>query len=235
MCGDAGRFIAVLSTGREVVTPCMNPKCRAGQIEREKDADRLAGLYRDSGMTGPRSEATLDQFNHWPELVNAGLDLLHNRRVMVNGVPKVGFYLWGPNGVGKTHYASALVNEGYLMTPPVPGLFYNVLDLLMAFKSTYEDQSQMNFEQVFDRVINAPLLVLDDLYAQRDTAWSIEQLTHVITARTELGKPFIVTSNYDPVKMYDSFDNFDDLRIASRLLGALQVIHLGGPDLRLAA
>jgi len=75
-------------------------------------------------------------------------------------------------------------------------------------------------------MLEAPLLVLDDLGAQQTSAWAEEKLYQLLNHRHLQRKPTIVTTNRELKDM--------EPRIASRLadLQTSTVYHLTAPDYR---
>ena len=82
-----------------------------------------------------------------------------------------------------------------------------------------------------------PLLVLDDLGAERVTAWTLERLTALLDARdpdASKGLVTVVTSNLRVGALRDLYGGTEGKRIASRLCGMCDVREVLGPDRRLA-
>lgn len=114
----------------------------------------------------------------------------------------------GDNGCGKTHLASAIVNYRY--ENKQPALFVVVPDFLDHLRSTFSPDSKISYDQYFESVKNAPLLVLDDLGRQTTKPWAQEKLYQVINYRYNACLPTVVTTNC-------SIDELDD-PISSRFI-----------------
>ncbi|MFH1141973.1 MAG: ATP-binding protein, partial [Chloroflexota bacterium] len=97
----------------------------------------------------------------------------------------------GPTGCGKTHLAVAIVNAR--KSQGKPGLFAFVPDLLDYLRFSFSPQSPVTYDQVFEEVRTAPLLVLDDLGAQSSTPWAEEKLYQIIVYRQETRLPTVIT------------------------------------------
>jgi DNA replication protein DnaC len=102
--------------------------------------------------------------------------------------------LQGGYGCGKTHLAAAIANAAVDLG--VPTLFLTVPDLLDNLRFSY-DSEDTNFEQRFDEIRNAKLLVLDDFGTQNATAWAQEKLFQIINYRYINRLPLVVTTNLD--------------------------------------
>jgi len=106
--------------------------------------------------------------------------------------PKGWLVLAGPSGCGKTHLAAAIANErinlGY------PAFFITMPDLLDHLRSTFSPDSEVPYDEFFEQVRNAPLLVLDDLGAQSSTPWAKEKLDQLLTYRFNSQLPTVIVT-----------------------------------------
>ena len=100
--------------------------------------------------------------------------------------------LQGGYGCGKTHLAAAIAN--FTVEIGVPTLFITVPDLLDALRFAYDDP-QSTFEQRFEEIRSAPLLVMDDFGTQNATAWAQEKLFQIVNYRYINRQPMVVTTN----------------------------------------
>lgn len=100
--------------------------------------------------------------------------------------------LQGGYGCGKTHLAAAVAN--FTVGIGVPTLFITVPDLLDALRFAYDDP-QSTFEDRFEEIRSAPLLVMDDFGTQNATPWAQEKLFQVINYRYINQLPLVVTTN----------------------------------------
>jgi len=100
--------------------------------------------------------------------------------------------LQGDYGSGKTHLAAAIAN--FAVGMGVPTLFITVPDLLDALRFAYDDPSS-TFEQRFEEIRNAPLLIMDDFGTQNATSWAQEKLFQILNFRYINQLPLVVTTN----------------------------------------
>jgi DNA replication protein DnaC len=100
--------------------------------------------------------------------------------------------LQGGFGCGKTHLAAAIAN--FTVGVGVPTLFITVPDLLDALRFTY-DNPESTFEQRFEEIRNAPILIMDDFGTQNATAWAQEKLFQILNYRYINRLPVVVTTN----------------------------------------
>ena len=117
-------------------------------------------------------------------------------------------YLRGGVGVGKTHLAVATALEIRERNGSV--YFAVVPDLLDHLRATFDPARGVAYDDRFNQIRGAPLLVLDDLGTENTTPWAREKLYQIFNHRYVERLLTIVTSN-------QSHDKIDE-RILSRLL-----------------
>ncbi|MBC7924054.1 MAG: ATP-binding protein [Bryobacteraceae bacterium] len=108
-------------------------------------------------------------------------------------VDKPGLLLIGNPGTGKTHLAvgalQSLISKGF------DGLFYDYQQLLTDIARSWSQTAGPNEESAFRRVMEAEILLLDDLGARRALDWVEDIVTEIITYRYNHRKPLIATTN----------------------------------------
>jgi DNA replication protein DnaC len=131
--------------------------------------------------------------------------------------------LRGGYGAGKTHLAAAIAN--YAVEMGVPTLFLTVPDLLDMLRFSY-DSDNTTFEERFNEIRNASLLILDDFGTQNATGWAQEKLFQILNYRYINKLPLVVTTNL-------SLDEIE-ARIRSRLADRDLVtdVRINAPDYR---
>jgi len=96
----------------------------------------------------------------------------------------------GPSGCGKTHLAAAIAN--YRLQQGYPTFFIGVPDLLDHLRSTFSPSSDISYDDLFEQVQGAPLLILDDLGTQTSTPWAKEKLFQLINHRFNAQLPTVI-------------------------------------------
>ena len=131
--------------------------------------------------------------------------------------------LEGGYGCGKTHLAAAIANKA--VSKGVPTLFITVPDLLDSLRFAFNDP-ETTFEQRFDEIRSAHLLILDDFGTQNATPWSQEKIFQLLNYRYINKLATVFTTNL----MLDAIEG----RVRSRLQDAELVTHLkiSAPDYR---
>ncbi len=140
--------------------------------------------------------------------------------------PKGWLLLHGGYGCGKTHLAAAIANA--LLRQGREVIFVTVPDLLDHLRAAYAPDAATSYDERFDRVRNADVLILDDLGTESATPWALEKLFQLFNHRYLAQAPTVITTNRD----LDSLDP----RLRSRLtdIGLVQMIHILAPDYRQA-
>lgn len=111
----------------------------------------------------------------------------------------------GPSGTGKTHIAAAIANR--LVADSRPVKFVSVPDLLDHMRASLDrdagDTDGDDFEDLFSHIIEAPMLVLDDLGVQSPTRWAEEKIDQVLSHRYARRLPTVITTSLPVDQMPD--------------------------------
>lgn len=99
----------------------------------------------------------------------------------------------GGNGCGKTHLAAAIANVCLERGERVA--FATVPDLLDELRATYAPDAPRRYDQLFKSLLEAEVLILDDLGAQKSSPWAEEKLYQLLNHRHVARAFTVVTTN----------------------------------------
>lgn len=196
MCGECkgAKQASVNIGGERHVVPCMcecEQKRWEDQRSKERAEDerlrikalRTAGLH-DKSIEVMRFENddghNTKALNMAKRYVDAWSEVRANN---------IGMLLWGDTGNGKTFTAGCIANA--LIGRGVPVLMTSFPRILSALNGMFNQDKAA----YIDNMSHYPLLILDDLGAERETSYGAEQVYSVIDARYKAKKPLIVTTN----------------------------------------
>ncbi len=145
-----------------------------------------------------------------------------------------GLVLIGPPGIGKSHLAVAVLKQA-ILTRGARGIFYDVRELLKLIRSTYNPVVRTAEMEILQPVMDADLLVLDDIGAEKTSEWVEETLNLIVNTRYNERRPTIFTSNFEEK---DDRTDPDSLlvrvgfRMHSRLYEMCEFLEYDGADFR---
>lgn len=223
ICGGLG----VISYDVPVDDPRFGRLYRCPNNPLEHDSERRERLRALSNL-GAFAEKTFDNF------LAEGLMLTHQEQHSLQVArqtarsyadnPDGWLLLTGGYGCGKTHLAAAVGNVRLEWGDHV--LFVTAPDLLDYLRSTFGPNSEVAYDQMFDRIRGAQLLILDDLGAENPSQWAQEKLFQLLNHRYSYRLPTVITTNVEIDQL--------DARIRSRLIDDRTVrrIAIDAPDYR---
>ena len=124
-----------------------------------------------------------------------------------------GLYLHGNFGCGKTYLISAMFNE--LASKGIKSAIVYYPELLRKLKASFNT----NYNETYERIKRAPLLLLDDVGAENTTVWGRDEvLGPLIQYRMSENLPTFFTSNLDLNALSNHFsttkDKVDEVKAA---------------------
>jgi len=201
--------------------PC---RCTQEEIEKERQT-RLYGYSNLGSLSRFAFDNLIPQGRSGEPASQERFSRAYEAAKAFAAEPKGWLVLVGPSGCGKTHLAAAIANErinhGY------PTFFQGVPDLLDHLRSTFNPDSEMPYDEFFDRVRDAPLLVLDDLGVQSSTPWAKEKLDQLLNHRFNNELPTVITTS-TPI---EELEERTRTRLADPRLSQIYVIEGKSPAL----
>jgi len=184
----------------------------------------------------------LSNFDRMPSAKNSIEKAATAARKFVEEYPMpqpFGLLFMGPPGIGKTHLAVGIIKE-LMRQKSVSCLFVTFPELLKEIQNSYNPISQASELALLAPVLDAEVLVLDELGAQNPTAWVRDSVAYVLNYRYNENKVTIVTTNYvdrdeqegPKAALTDSLSQRIGDRIRSRLFEMCKTIEMNGVDFR---
>jgi DNA replication protein DnaC len=238
-CNGTG-FEYVERDGREFARPCA---CRSAPPAAEGEE----GLLRSCRIPPRYHHCSLATFEPGNASLRAALE---KALAFCSGYPHLaddeglGLLFTGDNGVGKTHLAVAVLRE-LVTVKGARGQYWDFHELLREIKSSYDPETKTTELQVLEPVVEADLLLLDDLGAWKMTDWMNDTLFYILNSRYMAKRSTLITTNYqdvdreqvlaaDPLRRKEFLVERIGQRLRSRLMEMCLVVRLQGSDHRQA-
>lgn len=194
--------------------------------------EEIEDLYRAAGLTGPLRQQTFDKFDvslyppserkHMAGVLRFCKRFAHD---VAEGRPCDSLLLQGDTGLGKTFLASAIANA---VVDARGSVVYFTFSEFMDLVRLQKFDDERGYHEGLQRLLDADLIVLDDLGAEKVTDFVAQELFNLINHRINRQKPMVVSTNLRPEEVRDYYGE----RIASRLLYGFEALQLVGDDIR---
>ena len=183
ICQDSG-FIHPIIDGRVVYGQVVRCVCKTESDNRS----RQQAMLRYCQL--PELTKTLDNFDVSGAKILG--EALKSAWQIVNG-ELIFLTLGSHSNRGKSHLAKGICLEW--LKRGVPARYGFVPDLLAELKDGFDLEGEDSHMQRMGRLLDVPLLVLDDLGTEKFTDWGLEVIQRIINHRYEHQLPLVVTTN----------------------------------------
>jgi len=185
-CGGRG-WVVQLDGGAGTARPCF---CRQYEV--------VPRLVAAAGVPDRYRECRLANFKrvHTQQVeARSKAERYVDEFLTTQGFTHSGLLFIGPPGVGKTHLAMGVLIE-VIERYSVPGRFVELNTFFNQMQSTFGQASSESTQAVLAPLMDAPLLVLDELGTQQPTPWIRDVLYLVINTRYTRRLPTLFTTIY---------------------------------------
>ncbi|HZD77004.1 MAG TPA: ATP-binding protein [Acidobacteriaceae bacterium] len=226
------------------------------RISRDAQGDRVAAvcscriarqaLRRLERANIPRRHEHATLSNYESIIAGAGESMLHahfkaNKFVedYPHGTDGRGLMFVGLAGRGKTHLAVGVL-RALIEEKGCQGLFCDYGDLLKQIQNSYNSRAETTEYALLRPVLEAEVLVLDDLGSTKPTAWVWDTVAHLLNGRYNHKRTTIITTNFSnrPPAAGGKEDTLGDRigeRMRSRLAEMCVCLEVLGEDFRQTA
>lgn len=135
-------------------------------------------------------------------------------------------FLLGQTGVGKTHISLSIAKE--VVKKGYTAAYGSLLNYLRIIEKEHFGRSDNPETDTLQILINADLLILDDLGSEFRTSFYESVMYNIINSRINLGLPTIINSNLSAAELQKNYND----RIISRLFSVYCTLMFVGSDIR---
>ena len=137
-----------------------------------------------------------------------------------------GIVFAGSTGTGKSHLMAAITHELY--GAGVAVIYKSTPELLAKIKSAFEPNGSATESRVFQALVDADLLLIDDVGTEYKTGWTESVLYMLINARYQHMRPTIYSTNLAP----KDFEKRVGERIMDRITETSEIVVMSWPSYR---
>lgn len=227
-CGERKQTRTTISIpGKEPITitpgvSCACERARYAEIVAKQNVEKLRSV---SMMDFNAFEHTFDKLTvtqHNEKAVRIAKRYVERFDQMYEN--NQGLLFYGPPGTGKTYLATCIANA--LLEKQVNVVMTTFIRIAKIGMMRNDDDSIL-----MNNVVNAQLLIIDDLGAERGTEFAQEQVYSFIDRRNEKQKPTIITTNLT-MEQLKKPDALQQQRIYDRILQRSFPVEISGPSWR---
>ncbi|MDC0035395.1 ATP-binding protein [Chloroflexi bacterium] len=192
-CNDKGWLTPKLPTGHPDFGTIKSCECRQN-IKQEEMSDRLLS-YSNLGSLARYTFETLNADNAKEDIFREAFINCSNYSERPSGWMMIN----GPHGSGKTHLSAAIANR--CISTGKPAFFIYVPDLMDHLRSSYTNSMDFEYDDLFDQVKNAPILILDGIPGNNTSNWAAEKLNQILNHRSNGRLPTVLTTSENLISL----------------------------------
>ena len=211
-----------------------------------RDQSKFQRLFEEARIPPRYQECLFENFATLRENPKLGkAKTMASRFVEDYPLVDCGLLILGPCGVGKTHLAVSII-RALMLRHGTWCVFYDFRELLKQIQGSFNREVQTTEWQILEPVLQANVLLLDDLGAERPTDWVRDTFAYIINHRYNQKRTTIITSNFqdgestlrvlsdgNTVASGDTLADRIGYRLRSRLYEMCKVIKIPGEDFRI--
>ena len=174
--------------------------------KRQVEEQRSRRFLQTFGVRRTKTLESLEKHQGIYEAYEAITRFLAQAAITPDALGMQGFGLWGQSSIGKTHLAEGLMEK--LLQIGMNAISITPLMLAHVMSCSYDDPTAIKASAIVADMMDIPVLILDDLGKERVRSvggkaveFMHSQLFTIVNRRLEVGRPVIVTSNYDWVEL----------------------------------
>lgn len=226
LCRDSGWRRRDVVPGEPGFGEMVTCPCPAGSAIVQRRQDRV---WQEAGIPPKFSKYTLESLGALDGKTSLA-QALRNWRL-----DRSWLLLWGPPGTCKSGAAAALLRDRHAAGGQ--GLFMLLNRVLDRMQATFGASTlEPGYQEAFKTLVDADLLVLDDIGANRKplSSWGQEQLFKIVDARDLAEKQTILTTNLPAGSGRTTFAEYVGAPTWSRIRGRCGrwIVETTGPDQR---
>ena len=155
-------------------------------------------LLEKAGIPSRYKNCILANFNLEMHEISLSVRNAHRdaqRFVQEYPLEKQGMLLIGSIGVGKTHLAVGMI-QALMQDKGVPCRFCDYRELLKEIQNSYNPAVQATELEILRPILEAEVLVLDELGAVKSSEWVWDTVSYILNSRYNEQKTTIITTNF---------------------------------------
>ncbi len=196
-------------------------------------------LYKNSNIKEILEKENFKTFNErlFSDQVDPEYNLSPRKNILMNKKMSMNFIddfehsknllFYGKTGLGKTFLcnciANELINQGYIV---IYETAFKIIDTISDYRFSNNKTKSSKLE--YDMILNADLLIIDDLGTEMVNNFSKSEWFNIINSRLLNNKKTIISTNFEFDVIKEKYGD----RIASRLYGHYTMLPFFGKDLR---